>query len=534
MGSLRALFGTAGFLPHGYCILWRPDILALHVVSDLLIAVSYFSIPLAIIVFIVRRKDLEPAHRRIALLFGVFILGCGLTHVMGAVVFWWPAYVLDGAIKAFTAIASVMTSVVLWVMLPRLLLIPSPRALAQANARLEEEIVARRAALDELQSIRTSLESQVETRTRESAANAARLAAVLETVPDAMVIIDEVGSVQSLSATAERLFGYASREIAGQNVKMLMPEPYRSEHDQYLAHYLATGERRVIGVGRVVMGRRKDGATFPMELSVGEVKLNDGRQFTGFVRDLTERQEREQRMQELQAELLHVSRLNEMGQMASAFAHELNQPLSAAANYLTGVVTLLEGEDTETARFGCRRAAEQIARAGEVIRRLRDFLSKGGGRRRVESLPQVVEEGSALALVGTRAEGVKVEMRLSSDAPVAVMDKVQVQQVLVNLIRNAVEAMTGGPRRELVISTARAGSAQVEVAIADTGPGLAPEIRDRLFHPFTTTKPTGMGVGLSLCHSIIEAHGGKIWAEDGPGGGTIFRFTLPVADDAVA
>jgi len=530
MGAFLSFFGTAGFLPHGYCVLWRPDILALHVLSDSLIAASYFSIPLAILVFVRRRTDLQPEHKRVVLLFSAFILGCGMTHVMGAVVLWWPAYGLDGVIKAATALASVVTAVVLWLMLPRLLLVPSPKVLEQANARLVEEVSARRAAVSELQEIRASLEAEIEARTRQSHADASRLAAVLETVPDAMVIIDETGMVQSLSATAQRLFGYAAHEIVGRNVNLLMPEPYRGEHDQYLKHYLATDERRVIGVGRIVMGRRKDGGTFPMELAVGEVRLEGERQFTGFVRDLTERQETEQRMQELQAELLHVSRLHEMGQMASAFAHELNQPLSAASNYLSGARRLIDTGGLERAKLGCQRAAEQIARAGEVIRRLREFLGKSEERRRAESLFQVLEEGSALALVGTRADGVKSEMRLSPDASWALMDKIQVQQVLVNIIRNAVEAMAGGARRELVISTARTAPQLVEIAIADTGPGLAPAIRERLFQPFATTKESGMGVGLSLCRSIVEAHGGKIWAEDRPAGGTVFRFTLPACE----
>lgn len=526
MGSF---FSTAGLLPHGFCILWRPDILALHVVSDLLIAAAYFSIPIAILTFIRQRPDLLAEHKWIAGLFSAFILGCGLTHVMGVVVLWYPAYGLEGLIKAFTALASIVTAAVLWPMLPRLLQIPSPTRLAEANQRLEREAAARHEALQELEAARAGLEAEVGRRTEQSESLARQLSAILDTVPDAMIVIDESGSIQSASATAERLFGYASDEMVGRNVKMLMPEPYRSEHDGYLTHYLQTGERRIIGLGRVVMGQRRDGGTFPMELSVGEFKLNDTRQFTGFVRDLTERQEREQRMQELQAELLHVARLNEIGQMASAFAHELNQPLSAASNYLSGVRRLVEAGATDRVVQGCQRAAEQIARAGDVIRRLRDFVAKRETHRSAENLIQVLEEGSALALVGTRSDGVKTEMRLSPGAPLAVMDKIEIQQVLVNLIRNAVEAMSTSSRRELLISSAPAGAEEVEIAISDTGPGLADSIRERLFQPFATTKAAGMGVGLSLCRTIIEAHGGRIWAEDNPAGGTIFRFTLPTA-----
>ena len=533
MGSWLRFFGPAGFMPHGFCILWRPDILALQVVSDALIAASYFSIPLAIMVFVRKRRDLEPAQKRVALLFAVFILSCGLTHVMGVVVFWWPAYGLDGLLKAFTAFASIITAATLWLLLPQVLSLPSPRALGLANARLAEEVAARNLAFVEVEAIRASLEGEVEARTREARADAARLAAILETAPDAMVIIDETGVVQSMSVTAERLFGYVAGEVVGRNVKVLMPEPYHGEHDQYLDRYRATGERRIIGVGRIVMGRRKDGGTFPMELAVGEVKLEEGRQFTGFVRDLTAAQHADKRMHELQAELLHVSRHSEMGQMASALAHELNQPLSAASNYIEGARRLIETGSFDRAKVGCELGSQQIGRAGDIIRRMRDFLKKGEASRTTESLPHALEEASALALVGARAQGVSATMNLSAEAPRALMDKVQVQQVVVNLIRNAVEAMIGGSRRELTISTKKAGPNLVEVAVADTGPGLAPEMHGRLFQAFATTKESGMGVGLSLCRTIVEAHGGKIWAEDSPMGGTVFRFTL-LADEPVA
>lgn len=176
----------------------------------------------------------------------------------------------------------------------------------------------------------------------------AHLRSILATVPDAMVVIDKSGVIQSFSATAERLFGFQPEEVQGRNVSMLMPSPYRQEHDGYLLRYMTTNERRIIGVGRVVVGQRKNGTTFPMELSVGEVLLEGRRQFTGFVRDLSERQEHEKRLHGLQAELLHISRLSTMGEMASALAHELNQPLSAIANYLQGSKRLLQNLADET------------------------------------------------------------------------------------------------------------------------------------------------------------------------------------------
>ena len=196
----------------------------------------------------------------------------------------------------------------------------------------------------------------------------AHLRSVLETVPDAMIVIDQAGVMSSFSATAERLFGYKAAEVIGNNVSMLMPEPYRAQHDGYLHRYADTGERRVIGMGRVVVGRRKDGTTFPMELSVGEMISGQRRFFTGFVRDLTERQEAQQRLQELQAELIHMSRFTALGEMASTLAHELNQPLTAVASYLKGAGRLLDsGEGAAMARDAIEKAAQQALRAGQII-----------------------------------------------------------------------------------------------------------------------------------------------------------------------
>jgi two-component system, LuxR family, sensor kinase FixL len=359
-----------------------------------------------------------------------------------------------------------------------------------------------------------------------------RLRSILDTVPHAIVVIDAQGMIQSFSPAAERLFGFQSAEVVGRNVKILMPTPYREAHDGYLDRYLRTGERRIIGIGRVVVGLRKSGDTFPMELQVGEFVVAGSRYFTGFVRDLTERQEAERRVQDLQAELLHASRLSVMGQMASTMAHELNQPLTAVTNYLEAGRQLLATGAGGPHPIGelVEKAIAQAQRAGEVIRRLRGFVSKGETERRVQSLNQLVEEALALALVGAGQRGVRASLELEQGLPLVLVDPVQIQQVVLNLVRNAVEAMEEVERRELVIGTrAVTDQEMAEVVVADSGPGIAPELADRLFQPFVTTKKTGMGLGLSICREIVEAHHGRLTVAPGSSGGTVFRLTLPTA-----
>jgi two-component system sensor kinase FixL len=359
------------------------------------------------------------------------------------------------------------------------------------------------------------------------------LRSILATVPDAMVIIDEEGIIFSFSAAAEKMFGYAESEVVGENVSMLMPSPDRERHDGYLRNYRDTGVRKIIGIGRVTTGRRRDGNTFPMELSVGETWVEGKRIFTGFIHDITQRQDAEFRFHELQSELAHVGRVSEMGTLASSLAHELNQPLTAIASYSEGMADLLagdlDGDKAALARETMREVASEALRAGEIVRRMRNFMSHGETERLPESLSRLVTEANALALVGSREHGIDVQVHLDPGADDVIVDRVQVQQVLLNLVRNAIEAMIDSPVRLLNVSSAAGPTGFVTVSVEDTGPGISETVAPQLFQAFVTSKQAGMGIGLSICRTIVEAHGGRIWCEAGRDRGTIFRFTLPSA-----
>lgn len=364
----------------------------------------------------------------------------------------------------------------------------------------------------------------------------AHLRSILATVPDAMVVIDEAGQILSFSAAAEKLFGYMESEVVGENVAMLMPSPDRERHDGYLSHYRKTGERKIIGIGRVTTARHRDGHTFPIELSIGEAWASGTRIFTGFIHDITHRQQTERRLQDLQAELAHVGRISEMASLASSLAHELNQPLTAVANYCEGGRDLLAGHPDPAALDSAREAfdgaSREALRAGQIVRRLREFISRGDSERHVESLTRLVTEAKALALVGSREHGIEVQVQLDENADRVFVDRIQVQQVLTNLIRNAVDAMLDSEVRALTISSAAGCGEFIAICVEDTGSGISDEIAPKLFQPFVTSKRTGMGVGLSICRTIIEAHGGRIWFEPRAYGGTAFHFTLPTAGGA--
>ncbi|MGD0867373.1 MAG: PAS domain S-box protein [Rhizomicrobium sp.] len=481
--------------------------------------------------------------------------------------------------------------------------------------------------------------------------------ALASTAADGVMVIDEIGLVLFYNRACETLFGYAPQDVVGQNIKMLMPAPYRAEHDGYIARYKSTREPHIIGIGREVSGRRKDGSIFPMYLSVGEGKL-DGRQvFVGVVhdltaikaesalrqtadrhlaqivhssddailsktmdgiitswnaaaerifgysaeeivgkpistlipadrlaeedhilkqlragntiehyetvrrhkngsdilvslsvspmrdgegrivgaskvaRDITEKKRAEAHAQTLQDELAHVARLSAMGQLSSALAHELNQPLSAVMNYVNAARRRLSKvEAAEKARELLEKAVNETNRAGQIIHRLRGFLEKREPNHSDDDLNDILKDAVALGQGGAADDNVELQVVLEPELPHVLADRVQIQQVVVNLLRNAIEAMHASPVRTVTISTYAAGPKFVEVAIADTGPGIPDEVAARLFEPFVTTKETGMGVGLSICRTIVEAHGGQLWMTPNPEGGTIFRFQLPVSE----
>lgn len=351
----------------------------------------------------------------------------------------------------------------------------------------------------------------------------ARLQSILDAVPDALVTVDDDGTIESFGAAASQLFGYGESEVTGTSFAALLSSPYREDYERDLKGHLTPGRNRA------VMAQRKDGSVFPTELSIGEAYTRQRHILTVFIHDISKRQLTERRMQELQSELLHVTRLSTMGHIASALAHEINQPLTAIVNYVQAGKHLLTNEDADwraKTRDVMAKAAAQAERAGGIIRNLRSFLKKREPEITRESANRLVAEANALALAGASDAGVRTVLDLAPGLPDVAVDRLQIQQVVINLVRNAIDAMAASPKRELSIRT-RPTADGVEVAVLDSGPGVAPDVEAKLFEPFVTTKADGMGVGLSICRTIVEAHGGRLWHEANPAGGAVFTFTLP-------
>lgn len=489
------------------------------------------------------------------------------------------------------------------------------------------------------------------------------LKSLLDAAVDAIIVIDHRGRIEQFSRSAERIFGYAADEVVGRNVEMLMPAPYRAEHDGYIDRYNETHEPRIIGIGREVRARRKDGTIFPCELAVGQVAEVQPPRFVGFIRDITLRKQADERLRrseaelrlaqelaslgnyvvhldhcepdyyspqlhrilgisamddnvplttllrlwvhpgdreklddaiadllskrgacdaeyrivrtdgttrylhhiaqithdaqgeplkhvgtihdvtdrrqsedearQLQERLTHFSRLSTMGEMAAGLAHEINQPLSAITMYAQACQRFMQSPQRDDADVleALVQISAQALRAGEVIRRLRQFVKNREVKREPVDCGRLLEDLRTLAETDARLHNVRLRIETEHDLPTVYADPIQLQQVVLNLVRNAIDAMVDAPetRREVVLSTRLLPEGEIEVVVADHGSGLAPDAAEHLFNAFFTTKAGGTGLGLAISRSIVRAHGGRLWHTPNEGMGARFHFTLPVS-----
>jgi two-component system sensor kinase FixL len=365
---------------------------------------------------------------------------------------------------------------------------------------------------------------------------AAEFQALLDAAVDAIVVIDEAGTIVTFNRAAERVFGYAAVDVLGRNVSILMDEPHRSDHDQYVARYAATGDAHIIGKGREVEARRASGEVFPASLAVGEAVKGDTRRFVGIVRDLSEQRAAEQSTRALESKLAHVGRFNLMGEMAAGIAHEINQPLSAIATYAQAGKRVLQRDSTDVAMVSeiLTKIDEQARRAGQVIDNLRKFIRKQDIDTQSLDVNRVVDDVLNLIEVDAHSEGIPVHVRMTKTLPNVRADAVQLQQVLLNLTRNSVDAMRGGLGKErgIVIATERGAAGGARITVTDHGHGVSPQLGENIFHPFVTTKRDGLGVGLAISKTIVQSYGGTLGYSENPAGGAIFAVEFPAEQES--
>lgn len=361
--------------------------------------------------------------------------------------------------------------------------------------------------------------------------------ALLDAAVDAIIVIDHRGNIETFNAAAEVIFGFTAQEVTGKNISHLMPEPYQREHDGYIENYLRTGDATIIGIGREAQAKRKDGSVFPIDLSVGEISTDDQPKFVGIVRDLTERKQSEEEVYQTREKLAQFGRLSTLGEMAASLAHELNQPLTAIATYTQACQRLIESGKSDNAEILAvlKKCNAQAQRAGEVIRRLRQFVRKRELGRQEVSCGEIIHDIAALAEVDARNSSIPLTIDVAEGLPKISVDAVQIQQVILNLIRNGIDAMMNMDQygKGISVAVSKFEGNQVRIEVTDHGSGITKEAEEHIFQPFFTTKSSGMGLGLAICRSIIESHGGVLGFRRNPSGGTTFYFTLPAISEAM-
>lgn len=355
-----------------------------------------------------------------------------------------------------------------------------------------------------------------------------QLTALINTAADGILSINEAGIVSLYNPAAAKIFGHPPENVIGQGVEMLMPNPHAQAHGGYIQNYLESGQAQIIGIGRQVEGLRADGSTFPLRLSVGEFEEEGRRFFVGIVRDLTAEIEEQRRTQELRAQLELIGRHAAVTEMGAALAHELNQPLTAIDLFLVAAERQLHS-DAEKASELFARVRTEAERAGEIVRRIRQMVERSDSEKEAFPLSLAVKEAADLCRV-VEGHTRRVETGALPEATVF-GDLTQIRMILVNLIKNALDATAEQSSARILVRGSIDGMAAVEVL--DNGPGVPEGFQDRLFEPFATTKDRGLGIGLSICSTIAEAHGGRLSyippdSQTDSLGGALFRLEVPL------
>ena len=541
---LAGLFAQDSFIPHGFCLAWEPALVWLHVISDSVIAIAYYSIPFALIYFISRRRDL--AFRGIFALSGAFILACGTTHVMGVLTLWYPDYWLDGMIKLFTALVSIFTAAAMWWVMPKALAMPSMAQLEDANRRLQHEIGERERAEATLRDVNAELEQRVAVRTAELEGEVAQRRRTEETLRTSeerwrsmfeasavgIALTDENRRFVAANKAFQNMIGYTEEELSNFGPVEITYEDDREATQEMLDNMLSG---RSSGYHVEKRYRRKDGVVIWVRVSTaqGPEQGSSLRGIPTIIEDITERKQAEDALLEARDALLRVTRLSTMGELSASIAHEVNQPLSAiVANGIACRRLLAAAKpDFEEAKETLEDIISDGRRASAVVGRVRQLAKKSTPERAAVDVNRAISEVLALTRQELQRSQVTARAELDPNLPPVMADRVQMQQVVLNLVMNGIDAMRGVKDRARVlrVKSAATPAAAVAVTVEDTGIGFGDNDPEHVFETFYTTKEDGMGMGLSISRSIVQAHGGRLWASAGAPIGAVFGFTLPAS-----
>jgi PAS domain S-box-containing protein len=544
---LSWLLSPQDYMPHGMCFLWQPQLIALHVASDSLIALAYYSIPVALIYFVSKRTDL--AFPSIFVLTGLFILACGTTHIMGVWTLWFPDYRLDGGIKAATALLSVGTAAAIWKVMPLALALPSTAQLERANELLGTEINQRQRAEAALREANAELERRVAARTadlqeevlRRRATEATlraseeRWRSMFEASAVGIAVIDQQNHFAAANEAFQKMVGYTSEEL-----QSLGPLDITHEEDrkasQEMIEDVQSGKRQDCHTEKRYC--RKDGKVIWVRVSTARA-LDSSSALQGIpaiIEDITERKRAEVAWHDAREALSRATRLTVMGELSASIAHEINQPLAAIITNGHACERFLtfSPPDLDEVKDAVGEIVRDGRRASEVLKRIRAMSKNSAPERGQVDVNHAIAEVLALTRDELLRHRVSVQTDLHSNLPTIMADRVQLQQVVLNLVMNGIDAMRAVADRSriLTVRSLLSDRGNIAVNVADSGIGLDPANRERIFDTFFTTKPEGMGMGLAISNTIIEAHRGRLWAESGSPFGAVFAFTLPLVAGA--
>ena len=525
IAELSRLLAVKGYMPHGYCINWSPPLVWTLVVSDIVTFLSYSSMPVALVYFARRRRDFP--YRWLLWLFAAFIIACGSTHLMDAIVLWEPIYGLDALLKAITAVASLITAVVLWPLIPRALKLPSPDQLKRKNDELQREIGERKRAEAELRLAKEAAEEGLQ-------AGRILMSAIVESSDDAIIGKSLDGIVTSWNGGAEKMFGFPAGEILGQPILGFIP-PERHDEEKDVLAMIRRGETlKHYETERMC----RDGRRIDVSITVSPIRDKQGRVIgaSKIARDITERKRADGEIRRLNETLearitertAQLQRSNqELGQFAYVASHDLQEPLRMVVGYVQLIEQRLAGKlDAETREF-MGFAMDGALRMQRLIRDILAYSRVTTKGRPLSPVDSAAVLKDALAQLASRIDETGAEID-AQPLPMVMADSTQLMQLFQNLIGNAVKFCKDHPPRVRVEAAHEPG--RWRFSVTDNGIGIAPEYRGRLFVIFkrlhTRREYPGTGIGLAICKRIIERHGGEIGVESAADGGSVFWFTL--------